>query len=100
MPRKFMMIAAQSLLLCSISACATHEFARVGSSDEQRDADSERCIEEGREAAKQQQQSTAGQTSDQRIVGSFSSGYTSGKAIAQYHKECMAKLGYESVKLN
>jgi hypothetical protein len=94
-------IGAQTLLLLLIAGCQTHEFKQAGVSTEQRDADSLKCLREGRAAYEAQQKPGSAPTSSTEIVvGSAVSGYNKGRAMGEYHKECMAKLGYKSVKLD
>ncbi len=90
---------AGSLIVLTITACQTHEYARVGISETQRDADSKKCFAEAREAIKTGTP-PPGATSDQMIATSAISGYQRGKAMGEYHSQCMAKLGYERVKIN
>lgn len=95
----FLILVCKTLLLLTLAGCQTREFAQAGISEEQRDADSKKCLEEARVAIKEQRQ-PAGATSDQIIVSSAFSGYAEGKAIGKYYRECMVKLGYTSVPLN
>jgi hypothetical protein len=98
--RKFSVIGALALTSLALAACQTHEFAKAGVPTEQRDADSKKCFAEAREVQNAAKPSTAGATQDAQIVAAPINGYMSGKAMGQYHRECMIKLGYERVPLN
>jgi hypothetical protein len=98
--RKLRMISALLLMPLALAACQTHEFAKTGISTEQRDADSKKCFAEAREVQNGTRPAVAGGTPDAQIVAAPINGYMSGKAMGQYHRECMTKLGYERVPLN
>ncbi|SRR5687767_13927717 len=98
--RKLPFVGALALTPLILTACQTHEFAKTGISTEQRDADSKTCFAEAREVQNGTKPAVAGGTPDAQIVAAPINGYMSGKAMGQYHRECMIKLGYERVPLN
>jgi hypothetical protein len=98
--RKILRLGPLLLMMVSLSACQTHQLVKAGASPEQKEADSNNCFAEAREAAAGKNPAVRPTNQDAAIVAAPINGFAEGKAMGKYHNECMAKLGYERVPLN